>query len=113
MVTPLQMAPRTSAGGYACQAGRPPIADARLGLARSYGPPSLFLADVLVPDLRVLGDELAHQLDALGRVEVHDLHASRPQELLAADKRAVLAHHHPRNPVQEDGPGAHVARGER
>ena len=49
---------------------------------------------------------------ALGRVEVHDLHAAGPQQVLGAHERAVLADHHARDPVEQDRAGAHVARRE-
>ena len=45
------------------------------------------LADVLVPDLGVARDERLHERLALGRVEVHDLHARASAGVLAAEER--------------------------
>ena len=58
----------------------------------------------------MLGDEGVHQLRALCRVEVHDLDPTTAQQVLPAHEGAVLSHDHARDPVQEDGAGAHVAR---
>ena len=55
----------------------------------------------------------AISVEALGRIEVHDLDAARAQQVLAAHERAVLADHEARDAVQEDRAGAHVARRER
>src|SRR5688572_17828258 len=48
-------------------------------------------ADVLVPELRLSGDELRHQVDALGQVEDHDVDTVRAQPVLARLEGAVLA----------------------
>ena len=51
--------------------------------------------------------------DALGVVEHDHLDAAGAQVVLAAHERGVLADDHPRDPVQQDRPGAHVARRQR
>ena len=50
---------------------------------------------------------------ALGVVEHHDLDAARPQQVLAAVERAVLADDDTGDLVQQDRAGAHVARRQR
>src|SRR5918999_892011 len=69
--------------------------------------------DVLVPELRVRRDELRHETDAPVVLEHVDGHASRAQQLFLARERAILADDHARDPVEENGAGAHRARRER
>src|SRR5581483_7562839 len=70
-------------------------------------------ADVLAPDLRVALLELAHDRLAALVVEQHDVHAAGAQEAQVALEGPRLADHHPGDLEQQDGPAAHLARGQR
>src|SRR4051812_17363092 len=70
------------------------------------------LADVLVPQLRVRRDELRHQRHAVEVAGHDDVDATAAQQVLGAHERAVLPHHDPRDAVEQDRAGAHVARRE-
>src|SRR5438034_4474432 len=67
-------------------------------------------ADVLVPELRVLGDETRHHPDARGILQDLDGDAARTQVRFLARERAVLAGDHVRDAVQQDRAAAHRAR---
>src|SRR5439155_1703424 len=69
-------------------------------------------ADVLVPELRVLGDETRHHPDARGILQDLDGDAARTQVRFLARERAVLAGDHVRDAVQQDCAAAHRARRE-
>jgi len=71
------------------------------------------LANIFIPDFRLLLDELSHERLALVVVEDDDLDAPLLEVRLAADERRVLADHDARHLVQDAGAGAHVARRER
>src|SRR5438067_9596373 len=71
------------------------------------------LADVLVPQLRPLGDERLHQRDAARVLNDVELDAAGAEELLLAEEGAVLADDHARDAVEEDRAAAHRAGGER
>ncbi len=57
------------------------------------------LADVLVPEVGVLGDEARHQPEAIGVVEDDHLDPARPKVGLGALEGAVLPHHDPRDAI--------------
>src|SRR5262245_65342006 len=61
----------------------------------------------------MLGDEALQQVVALRRVEVHDFDATRPEVVLAAHERPVLADDDAGDAIEQDGAGAHVTRRER
>src|SRR4051794_17688083 len=71
------------------------------------------LADVLVPDLGMRGDEAGQQLDALGRRQIHDLDAALAKPVDAAGERDRLAHHHLGDAELADEAAAVPARGKR
>ena len=58
----------------------------------------------------MLGDESGHQSDAA--FILHDLHpySARAQQVLLAEKRAILTDDDVWNPVEQDGTAAHRAR---
>jgi adenine/guanine phosphoribosyltransferase-like PRPP-binding protein len=60
------------------------------------------LADVLPPQLGVLGDERAEQLDAFGVVEIENLDAEPGQPVVAARKGARLPDHNGADPELSD-----------
>src|SRR5690606_30594985 len=68
------------------------------------------LADVLVPQVGIGGDERRHHLDTRRVVEHFDGDTALTEQVFGTHERPVLAHHHPRDPVEEDRPGAHRAR---
>src|ERR1043165_6146045 len=68
--------------------------------------------DILVPQLRVLRDELAHELDALDVLQHLDLHALRTHVFLRAFECDVFADDHPRDSVKQDRATAHRTRAE-
>lgn len=61
------------------------------------------------PQLRLLGDELVHQLLAARVADDDDLDAARAQVGLAAEEVCVLADDDAGDAVEEAGPRAHVA----
>ena len=67
-------------------------------------------ADVLVPERRMLPDELLHHLNAL--IVLHDVHshATRTQQLFFAEEGRILADDDVGNPIEQDGAAAHRAR---
>src|SRR5688500_10678670 len=67
-------------------------------------------ADVLVPERRMLADELLHHHNA--SVVLHDVHsrATRTQQLFFAEESRILAHDDVGNPIEQDGAAAHRAR---
>src|SRR5438067_629282 len=73
----------------------------------------LLHSDILVPQLRLLGNERIHHADA--RNVLNDLyaHPARSQQLLFPHEGAVLADDDVRDAVEENGASAHRARGER
>jgi hypothetical protein len=70
----------------------------------------LFLTNVFVPVLRLLLDELVHQLATFFVVQDYDLDAPALQILLTTYEGLVLADDNPLNLVHDAGPSAHVAR---
>src|SRR6266540_2614719 len=69
-------------------------------------------ADVLIPELRVLLDELAHELDALGLMQHFDADALRAHVVLRPFERDVLAYDDPGDAIQQNGATAHRAGAE-
>jgi hypothetical protein len=67
---------RRSMRGIVSRATRRVDGEVVRGTRPSGHPRVLLLADVLVPDVRVIADEFDHQLPALRRIEVDDLHAA-------------------------------------
>src|SRR6266852_154397 len=76
-------------------------------------PPSALLSDILIPELRVGGDERPHQLDASRILQDLDCDAARLQELFFAQKGFVFADDDARNAVEQNRAAAHGARRER
>lgn len=70
---------------------------------------SLLLANVLVPVLGTLGNELGHQVLALLVVHVDQLSALVLQPLLTPHEGLVLPHDNPLDAVQQTGTSAHRA----
>src|SRR5690349_18682555 len=77
---------------------------ARTGLAAAY---------VFAPDLGVAGLEFLHGGHAAFVVEQDDLDAAAGEEAEVAFERLGLADHHAGDLEEQDGAGAHLARGER
>src|SRR6059058_2161913 len=77
---------------------------------RAPGAESAVFADVLVPQVRMRGDELRHQGDTVEVVGDDHLDPSATEQVLAAYERAVLPHDDARDAVEQDRAGAHVAR---
>ena len=67
-------------------------------------------ADVLVPQVRVFGDESGHKSRALGVVQDFDNDTVVREEVLGTLKRAVLPDHHPWYAIEQHGTRAHGAR---
>ena len=65
------------------------------------------------PVLRLLANELAHQLLALLALHIDNLDAARLEVRLAAEESVVLAEHDAGDLVEDAGAGAHVAGRER
>ena len=86
-------------GFHASSLSRPPT-----GRLQSY---------VLVPQVGVLGDESAQQLDALGVVQHHDLDAQLSQPLVAAGEVGRFADHHGPDAELTHQPAAIPARRKR
>ncbi len=57
------------------------------------------LADILVPQLRLVADEATHHMLAPLIIEHIDLHAARAQQFFFAHERAVFTHDHCANAV--------------
>ena len=71
------------------------------------------IKNVNSPVLRLLANELAHQLLALLALHVDDFDAARLEVRFAAEESVVLAEHDARDLVEDAGAGAHVAGRER
>ncbi len=69
-------------------------------------------ADVFVPEFRAVGDEVAHQADALGVLDDLELHALAADVILGALEGHVLADDDVGDFVEKGGAAAHGARGE-
>src|SRR5918999_1618727 len=76
-------------------------------------PTALQTSNILEPELGMLGDEGLHHPDASRILDDVDAHASRSQEVLLAQKRAVPADDDVRDAVEKDRAAAHGARRER
>src|SRR5882762_10185285 len=70
-------------------------------------------ADVLVPKLRLLLDEIAHELDTPGFLPHLDAHALGSNVFLGTLEGDVLTDDHRRDPVEQNGAAAHRAWTER
>ena len=88
---------------------RPAAGDLRGDCPSSSPPP----ADILVPQVRVVPDEVRQQPLAGGVLDHLHRHAPAPKQLLLAPERPVLADHDPRNPIEQNRPAAHGAGRER
>ena len=71
------------------------------------------LADVLVPQVRVFGDEGGHEFHARGIVQNFDNDTLILEKVLGTLERAILPDHHPRYSVEQHGTRAHRARRQR
>src|ERR1700733_1226025 len=70
----------------------------------------LILANILIPDLRMLLDKPSQQIRTLLRVQINDLHPKPLQPLHPALKIPALPHHQRLNPKLPDQPAAIPAR---
>lgn len=69
-------------------------------------------ANVFVPVLGSLSDELLHEIIALFVFQVNHLSTLRSKQVLTTNESLVLAKHNSVNTVQQAGTGAHIARTE-
>src|SRR5688572_949187 len=69
----------------------------------------LLMADILVPQFRVIGDELPHHADA-GRILHHlNFDSAVVEQLLFAEERLVLPDNDARDPIQQNRAATHRA----
>ena len=66
--------------------------------------------DILVPQLRLGGNEILHQADTTGVLQDFHRDATAAQQGFIAHEGRVFANHHAGNAVQQNGPAAHRAR---
>src|SRR5262249_22905270 len=71
------------------------------------------LANILVPQVGMIANELAHECNA-GRVfDHHEIHAMLPEKIFCAHEVLILTHDDARDSVQQRGSGAHDAGAKR
>src|SRR5215831_5262275 len=70
-------------------------------------------ADILVPQLRVIADELRHHPHAVRVLQHGHPHTARSQQLLLTHERLVLADHDGADAVKQNRAAAHRAGRER
>jgi hypothetical protein len=65
--------------------------------------------DILVPELRISGNKLAHHFNALRQIEIDHFHAVAPHEFQTARESAAFAHDHLRDSELHNRAAAEVA----
>lgn len=69
----------------------------------------VLLADIFVPILWLLFDEISHQILTLWILQHHDFDSFALEMVFSAYKRLVLTNDHSLDLVEDAGSGAHVA----
>ena len=69
--------------------------------------------NIFVPEHGIVADEVPHQANTLRMVDYFDFDTARPEIILGAPKRTILADNDSGNFVQQNGAATHVAGRER